>query len=90
MLASVSVMIATVSQLFPDAVSCSLPPQLAAKLLQLRFKRDQGLAWKFELVRRREALARAEADAKVRAAATRSKVAEDGSSCSYMMQGALL
>lgn len=50
------------------AVVCSLPPQLAAKLLQLRFQRDQALSWKFELVRRREALATAEADAKVTAA----------------------
>lgn len=47
------------------ALLCSFPPALAAKLLQLRFKRDQGLAWKFELVKRREALAKAEAEAKV-------------------------
>lgn len=46
-------------------VVCSMAPALAAKLLQQRFKRDQGLSWKFELVRRRESLARAAAGAKV-------------------------
>lgn len=47
------------------ASPCSIAPHLATKLLQQRFKRDQGLSWKFELVRRREALAKATAELKV-------------------------
>lgn len=42
---------------------CSMPPKLAMQLLQRQFSRDQGLAWKFELVRRRDQLLKAEADA---------------------------
>jgi hypothetical protein len=38
---------------------------MAAKLLQRQFNKDQALAWKFEIVRRREQLARLAAEAKV-------------------------
>jgi hypothetical protein len=45
---------------------CSVPIKLAAKLLQRQFSKDEPLAWKFELVRRRDQLARLEAEAQVR------------------------
>lgn len=38
---------------------------MAAKLLQRQFNKDEALAWKFEIVRRRDQLARLEAEAKV-------------------------
>lgn len=43
----------------------SLPVATASRLLQRQFARDQALAWKFELVRRRDQLAKTEAEAQV-------------------------
>lgn len=42
---------------------CSLPVSAAAKLLQRQFAKEEVLAWKFEVVRRRDQLAKAEAEA---------------------------
>jgi hypothetical protein len=42
---------------------CSLPVSAAAKLLQRQFGKEEVLAWKFEVVRRRDQLAKAEAEA---------------------------
>lgn len=39
---------------------CSVPVSIAAKLLQRQFQKDESLAWKFELVRRRDQLAKLE------------------------------
>ena len=44
-------------------MSCSVPVSVAAKLLQRQFVRDEALAWKFELVRRRDQLAKRELEA---------------------------
>lgn len=41
-------------------VFCSIPAATAAKVLQQRFNRDEGYAWKLELVRRRTAVTTAE------------------------------
>jgi hypothetical protein len=55
----------------------SLPPALSAQLLAQRFQRDSGHAWRHELVRRRDALAAAEAAMQVRSEAWLT----DGSPC---------
>jgi hypothetical protein len=40
----------------PDGLSCSPSPGNIAKVLEQRFQRERQADWKFELVRRREAL----------------------------------
>lgn len=43
----------------------SISVGVMAKLLQRQFSKDQALAWKFEVVRRRDQLSKAEAEAQV-------------------------
>eukprot|EP00775_Hariotina_reticulata_P009324 gene9324-9489_t len=46
-----------------DNAVASMPANLASKLLQQRFQKDRELSWKLELVKRRDALAKAEQEA---------------------------
>jgi hypothetical protein len=51
--------------LLGPVLPCSVPIGMAAKLLQRQFHKDEALAWKLEIVRRRDQLVRLEAEAKV-------------------------